>query len=111
MVWPDYKKACVVVDGKRMCADQGALQIDERVQYLHKFNTAQSYEKKLDCSAECAAQWPEKEMKSACTHLNTNRKSKHYDQAVPCGYFWNGKKLMQYMYGLTEACAVDARSW
>jgi len=109
--WPDYTKACVQVDGRRMCADQSSLQVDGQVQYIHRYNAAQSYETKLDCSAECLAQWPEKEMKSACTHLNTNKKSKHYDQAVPCGHFWKGNKLRQYMSGPDQECAVDVRSF
>ena len=42
-------------------------------------------EKLLSCGHECALIWPQKQMKSACSHLNVNKKSKHYDQAVPCG--------------------------
>jgi len=118
-VWPDYTKACVTVDdGRRMCASQGDLEIDGRLQTLYphsKTKATLSYEKKLDCSAECRERWPETKagMKSACTHLNTNRKSKHYNQAVPCGYTWRGKQLMEEAWrnGLGEACAVDMRTW
>jgi len=118
-VWPDYTKACVTVDdGRRMCADLSALQIDGQVRYIHKYNSAHTYEKKLDCSNECRERWPETKetksgIKSACTHLNTNRKSKHYNQAVPCGYRWKGNRLYEVAWrdGLVEACAVDVRSW
>jgi len=94
-----------------MCGSRGYLEMDGQLQILYPPKAKLFYEKKLDCSAECREAWPEKEMKSACTHLNTNRKSKHYDQAVPCGHKWDGNKLRELEGGVDEACAVDVRTW
>jgi len=118
-VWPDYTKACVTVDdGRRMCGSQGNLEINGQLQTLYPPKATLSYQKKLDCSNECRERWPgpketKSGMKSACTHLNTNRKSKHYNQAVPCGYKWKGNRLYEVAWrdGLVEACAVDMRTW
>ena len=111
-VWPsDYRTACVTVNGKRMCASPDALQIDGLVQDLSTGHASVYCEKKTDCSEECAAQWPEKEMKSACSHLNANEKSKHYDQPVPCGFFWRRNKLIEISGGKDETCALDVRYW
>jgi hypothetical protein len=92
-----------------MCGGEGALQIDGQLQTLSRARAKLGYEKKLDCSRECEERLPG--MKSACTHLNTNGKSKHYNEAVPCGYRWKGKKLWEDLDGLEEACAVDVRTW
>ena len=109
-VWPsDYRTSCVTVAGARMCASPSALQIDGTVQDLSAGHASAVYERKVDCSAECAVQWPEKEMKSACSHGNDNRKSKRYNEAVPCGYYWSGKRFVKLGDRKAEACAVDVR--
>ena len=110
--WPsDHRTTCVTVSGVRLCASASALQIDGTVQDLTAGHASAVYERKESCGAECAAQWPGKEMRSACSHVNNNRKSKHYDQAVPCGFYWSGNRLLTLGKGETEACAVDVRYW
>lgn len=94
-----------------MCVSPDTLAIDSKVQDLSTGHASMYYEKKVDCSEECAAQWPGKEMKSACPHLNDNEKSKHYDQPVPCGFFWRGNKLVDVSHGEKGVCALDVRYW
>lgn len=67
-------------------------------------------EKLLSCTAECQRAWPGKGMRSACSHINTNKKSKHYDEAVPCGWGWSGGELKEKSnrsYGGLATCRND----
>jgi len=76
---------CVDDEGVEYCANDYDFRIGgKRVSFLPR-HKRQHRKKLLSCTAECHRAWPEKEMRSACSHINTNPKSKHYDEAVPCG--------------------------
>jgi len=95
-VWPDPPKySCMQADEGRICGNEEALEINGKRSPLDLGWKKPRTEKLLNCGHECALIWPQKQMKSACSHLNVNKESKHYDQAFPCGYHWKGKNLWE----------------
>jgi len=109
-VWPvPPKYSCMQADEGRICGNEQAFEINGKRHPLGMHWNKPRTETLLSCSHECALIWPQKQMRSACSHLNVNKKSKHYDQAVPCGYIWKGNKLYESgfaWWGSMATCAL-----
>jgi len=101
----NFKYACTTIDGKRICAHDKVIEVDgaRTVMKYRKYEA----KKVLDCSDECRNMWPEKDMKSACSHTNTNEKSKHYGEDVPNGYQWQGRHLRGMGIGSVQATCFE----
>lgn len=100
---------CATKQGTQYCADDYTFQIDGgRKTWLQGVKKV-TREKLVDCDIECRQTWLEKHMKSACSHINTNPKSRHYNEKVPCGYYWHGKELVEdgWPHGRSAACRLD----
>jgi len=95
-VWPDPPAhACWQADEGRICGNEDEVVINGKRMSTDLSSGTRTAETPLSCSHECQLIWPQKQMKSACSHLNVNKKSKHYDQALPCGYHWKGNNLWE----------------
>jgi hypothetical protein len=103
-------KACVNVSDVRICNNESRFVTfigDTRGKVI--FQPRRYPPKKvLDCSEECRATWPEKtDMRSACSHRNTNPKSKHFGEDVPSGWHWAGRRLGEdgrFTWGMRATC-------
>lgn len=89
------KDACTTLqDGTELCANAYVMQIDGKKHHLdgpYKLEIGLVY----DCEEECEAEWPGKQMRSACTYKNKNKKSKFFGADVPSGFVLDKKGMPQ----------------
>jgi hypothetical protein len=101
--------SCADVDGRHICANERQITVDGKETlclhwYGRNLREAKGV-KVMDCTSVCEAMWPEKGLRNACAHRNTNEKSKHYGQDVFNGYAWKGWKLWEIPgWSATHVC-------
>lgn len=99
------------MDGYNICANMNLLQIDgDRTLIYKKKNKLDDI---LDCTHECEVQWPQKHMRSACSYLYQDKKSKYYNQSVPSGMWIDNKGRYHTIdtRGRDTAAVCFQKSW